>query len=145
MRYNNPGWPPKATTIALASALHPQAVTLPPFIPPPPYHPPVLDQMFPAFSSLSHERLHAANDLSVLRQMVKNRKEQIQLLQAIRDLDQELSKLTHLTHTPNSSSKSTPPPSKSLFHKTKKSPNPVLTFPVSLRSGASIPRGPSPK
>ena len=66
--------------------------------------------MFPAFSSLSRERLHAANDLSVLRQMVKNRKEQIQLLQAIHDLDQELSKLTHLTHTPNSSSKSIPPP-----------------------------------
>ena len=85
------------------------------------------------------------NDLSVLRHMVKNRKEQIQLLQAIRDLDQELSKLTHITYIPKPPPKSSSPPSKSLGQNQKKTSNPVLTFPVSLRSGVSILRSPSPR
>ena len=108
--HNNSDWPSKSPAIVHAAPPIPATtsrpptisppVSLPPFLPPPPYHFPVLDQVFPASSTLSRERLHMTNDLSVLRHMVKNRKEQIQLLQAVRDLDQELSKLTHITYIP---------------------------------------------
>ncbi|XP_063127976.1 endogenous retrovirus group K member 8 Gag polyprotein-like [Rattus norvegicus] len=74
------------------------------------------------------------NDVTSLRHMVETRKEQVQLLIALRDLETKLTELTPLQSPQLKATGQGKTPNKK--HK-------ILAFPLSLRSGTKVPRDPS--
>ncbi|XP_063131019.1 endogenous retrovirus group K member 21 Gag polyprotein-like [Rattus norvegicus] len=121
----------KTATIALATDGTRAGTRSPLSFPPPPYG--LLDAVLDS-PPVSDACRQLTNDVTSLRHMVETRKEQEQLLIALRDLETKLTELTPLQSPQLKATGQGKTPNKK--HK-------VLAFPLSLRSGAKVPRDPS--
>jgi len=102
----------------------------PPVFPPPPYG--AFDAVFDSLSPMSGTCRQLTADAASLCHMVETRKEQAQLLRALQEFSKSV--LTDLTPSPH------PWLTVSGQGKNQDKKHRVLAFPLSLRSGAKVPR-----